>query len=199
MPNININDYSVITEEQFNAMQFDSGVITKNFDPAAPDFSSTTVLCATTGNITVSSVPTIVDLGEDVNNINGSLIELQYLDRWEHTLSFTALDMTAATIKLGLGATKDSETISGGIEVKNYLSKEDFSTDPVWWVGMLVGGGMAYARFSYFLNTAGLSLSTSKSGKGTMQYTLRCYGTIENAALSPVVYGVVAGTTPPSP
>lgn len=61
--------FTVIPQDTFDGLQLDAGVLLKRFDPAkvaAP--ADEDIICATTGGINISCVPTYSDLGEDVDN-----------------------------------------------------------------------------------------------------------------------------------
>lgn len=97
--------YTKISADAFQNMQLDAGVILNTFDPSKPtEPSSENIVCATTGGIKVDCVPTYSDLGEDVDNVPNNMKEFKHLDSWEAKIGFTALDITAETIRLALGA-----------------------------------------------------------------------------------------------
>lgn len=97
--------YTKISADAFQNMQLDAGVILNTFDPSSPvEPSSANIVCATTGGIKVDCVPTYSDLGEDVDNVPNNMKEFKHLDSWEAKIGFTALDITAETIRLALGA-----------------------------------------------------------------------------------------------
>lgn len=188
---INLAEYTTITEQQFSSMQFDSGVILSNFDPTNPtDITGDKILFATSGDISITSGKEIVDLGEDVNNLHGQLKELQYLSNRTNTISFTALNLDAATLAYALGAAKTSRVtgsnVAEQVELKNYLELSDFKD--VWWVGMLIGGGAVAVNLKNALSTDDVSLSTSKDGKGNLSVTLTAFGTIRDLTLVPITY-----------
>ena len=196
MNNININEWSVISEDQFKEMQFDSGVLVKSFDPSNPAIpSSSDILCATTGNLTITCTPTLVDLGEDVNNLHGKLKELQYIDGWQCQIQFTALEITAALLKMSLAAGDSS--ISGGVtkvQPRGYLTGADFRD--VWWIGAKIGGGYAAVKIYNALNTAGLSLTTQKSGKANLAITLEAFSSISAQNVVPTEFYSIPATAP---
>lgn len=166
---INITDWSVITQEDFDAMQFDSGFIVKNFNPASftvPSHSD--IVDITSGNIQYSLSPTLVDLGSDVNNLHGVFKELQYVSQWSGgQLTYTSLRFNTAAYKRNLGAAD----ISGNkVTPRMYLSNDDFEN--IAWVGKLVGGGLAAIVLKNALSTNGISITTSKDGKGTNSVTM---------------------------
>lgn len=188
---INLAEYTTITEQQFSSMQFDSGVILSNFDPTNPtDITGDKILFATTGDISITSGKEIVDLGEDVNNLHGQLKELQYLSNRTNTVSFTALNLDAATLAYALGAAKTSRVtgsnVAEQVELKNFLELSDFKD--VWWVGMLIGGGVVAVNLKNALSTDDVALSTSKDGKGNLSVTLTAFGTIRDLTLVPITY-----------
>jgi hypothetical protein len=79
--------FTVIPKNTFDGLQLDAGVLLKRFDPvtgAAP--ADEDIICATTGGINPTCVPTYSDLGEDVDNCPVNMRELKNLDSWECTL-----------------------------------------------------------------------------------------------------------------
>ena len=103
--------FTVIPQDTFDGLQLDAGVLLKKFDPAkvaAP--ADEDIICATTGGINISCVPTYSDLGEDVDNCPVNTKELKHLDGWECKMSFTALGTSPENIKLALGAATVSTT-----------------------------------------------------------------------------------------
>ena len=96
--------FTVIPQDTFDGLQLDAGVLLKKFDPAkvaAP--ADEDIICATTGGINISCVPTYSDLGEDVDNCPVNTKELKHLDGWGCKMSFTALGTSPENIKLALG------------------------------------------------------------------------------------------------
>lgn len=166
---INITDWSVITQDDFSEMQFDSGFIVKNFDPTtftAPTHAN--IVDITSGNISFSLSPTLVDLGSDVNNLHGVFKELQYLSQWSGAqLTYTSLGFSPAKYKRNLGAA----VITGNkVTPRMYLDNNDFEN--IAWVGKLIGGGFAAIVLKNAISTGGVSISTSKDGKGTTSVTM---------------------------
>ena len=95
--------FTVIPQDTFEGMQLDAGVLLKKFDPAKPAKpADEDIICATTGGINVTCVPTFSDLGEDVDNCPANMKELKHLDSWECKMSFTSLGTSAENIRLSL-------------------------------------------------------------------------------------------------
>lgn len=103
--------FTVIPQDTFAGLQLDAGVLLKKFTPATPAApADEDIICATTGGINATCVPTYSDLGEDVDNCPVNMKELKHLDSWECKLSFTSLGLSANAIKLALGAADISAT-----------------------------------------------------------------------------------------
>lgn len=179
--------FTVIPQATFEEMQMDAGVLLNTFDPstpAAPDDSD--IICATTGGITATCVPTFSDLGEDVDNCPVNMMELKHLDGWECTLGFTSLGVSPANIKLALGCADVDSTDTSKVVPRRDLDQDDF-TD-VWWVGDRADGGFVAIQLKNALSTGGFSLTTSKAGKGQVAVTLTGHVSIESQDVVPMVF-----------
>lgn len=97
--------FNVIPQSTFDELQTEAGVLLSSFNPASPSApADADIICATTGGINVSCVPTYSDYGEDVDNCPNNMKELKHLDGWECKISTTCLGTSASLIKLSLGA-----------------------------------------------------------------------------------------------
>ena len=161
--------FTVIPQSTFEEMQMDAGVLLKTFDPANPTVTDENIVCATTGGISASCVPTYSDLGEDVDNCPVNMKELKHLDSWLCSLGFTGLGISPENIRLALGAA-DITVTSGKITPRKDVESGDF-TD-IWWVGDRVDGGFVAIKLKNALSTEGFSLTTTKAGKGQVATTL---------------------------
>ena len=97
--------FTAIPKDTFDQLQLDAGVLLKTFNPAsisAPQDGD--IICATTGGINATCVPTFSDLGEDVDNCPVNTKELKHLDSQECKMSFTALSTSPDNIKMALGS-----------------------------------------------------------------------------------------------
>ena len=156
--------FTVIPQDTFEGLQLDAGVLLKTFDPetgAAPKDED--IICATTGGINPSCVPTYSDFAEDVDNAPTNLMEFKHLDGWECKFGFTSLGTSAESIRLALGAA-DIDPTTGKITPRRNVKLTDFSD--IWWVGDRADGGMVAIRLINALSTGGFSLQTTKNGKG---------------------------------
>lgn len=178
--------FTVIPQNTFESLQLDAGVILKRFNPANPIApADEDIVCATTGGINVSCVPTYSDLGEDVDNCPVNMKELKHLDSWECKFGFTSLGTSAEGIRLALGAA-DINATSGAIVPRRDLKQSDF-TD-LWWVGDRADGGLVAVQLKNALSTAGFTLQTTKSGKGTTSVELTGHVSIDAQEEMPMVF-----------
>ena len=163
--------FTVIPQNTFQELQLDAGVLLRNFDPetaAAP--ADEDIICATTGGINVSCVPTYSDMGADVDNAPVNMMELKNLDSWACSMAFTSLGTSPESIKMALGAADVDSSNGAKIIPRRSLEQTDFSD--VWWVGDRADGGLVAVRLMNALSTGGFTLQTTKNGKGQVSVTL---------------------------
>lgn len=176
--------FTVIPQDTFSGLQLDAGVLLKKFSPesvVAPDDAD--IICATTGGINATCVPTYSDLGEDVDNCPVNMKELKHLDSWECKMSFTSLGTSAEGIKLALGA---ADVAGNQITPRRDLAQTDFSD--IWWVGDRADGGCVAIQIKNALSTGGFSLQTTKSGKGQISVELTGHVSINAQDTMPMVF-----------
>ena len=183
--------FSVISQDAFDEFQVDAGVLLKSFDPESPELVDGDIICATTGGINPTCVPTYSDMGEDVDNCPVGMLELKKLDGWECTLGFTALNTTPEVIRMALGAA-DIEVSSSKITPRRDLKDTDFAD--IWWVGDRTDGGLVAIRLINALSTSGFSLQTTKNGKGQIAVTLMGHVSINEQDVVPMEFYVQEGT-----
>lgn len=183
--------FSVISQEAFDEFQVDAGILLKTFDPESPELVDSNIICATTGGINPTCVPTYSDMGEDVDNVPIGMKELMHLDGWETTLGFTALNTTPEVIRMSLGAA-DIDAESGKIIPRRDLKDTDFAD--IWWVGDRTDGGLVAIRLINALSTSGFSLQTTKNGKGQIAVTLAGHVSIATQDVVPMEFYVQEGT-----
>ena len=186
--------FTVISENAFNELQMDAGVLLNRFDPANPVApEDEDIVSATTGGITVSCVPQYSDFFEDVDNAPNNTKEGKHLDGWDCKLSTTALGTTPEAIRLSLGAADIDGTDTSKIVPRSSVKGTDFQD--LWWVGDKADGGMVAVQIKNALSTSGFSLKTNKNGKGNL--TLELTGHVSISALNevPMVFYSTEGTT----
>lgn len=172
--------FTRISEDAFNSLQVEAGVILTTFDPYHPYRTpeSDEILATTTGGVSPSCVADSQDYGSDVDNVPNNMMELKQITGYTCSLSFTSIKFNAANTKWALGAA-DITTLSNGvkkIKPRKELKLSDFQT--IWWVGDKADGGAYAIKIYNALSTAGLSIKTSKNGKGTMTQTITAHTSV---------------------
>lgn len=176
--------FTRIPQNTFQGLQLDAGVLLYHFDPEHPDVKEEDIICPTTGGINAKCAPTYSDFGEDVDNCPTNTMELKHLDGWNCGLSFTSLGTTPESIRLALGAAD----LVGKTKIvpRRDLKQSDFRD--VWWVGDRADGGMVATRLINALSTAGLSLQTTKNGKGQVSVELTGHVSIKSQDTMPMEF-----------
>jgi hypothetical protein len=183
--------FTVVKQSTFEELQLEAGILLKKFDPTTAKFDDTDIICATSGGIQVNCKPTYSDLGEDVDNCPTNTKEMKQLDSWETTMGFTALNITVDTIAMALGVA-DIDTSTGKVTPRADLKQTDFSD--IWWVGDRSDGGFGAVKMTNALSTDGLSLQSTKSGKGQLSVTLTGHVSIDAQETVPMEFYVSEGT-----
>jgi len=182
--------FTKIPRDTFDALQMDAGVLLKSFNPANPVLDENNIICATTGGINPSCVPTYSDFGEDVDNVPNNMMEFKHLDGWECKIATTGLGTSPELIRTALGAADVDET---KVTPRMKIKLTDF-TD-LWWVGDKANGGFVACRLMNALSTGGFSLQTTKNGKGTVALDITGHVSINAQDVVPMEFYSVDGDT----
>lgn len=191
--------FTVIPQNTFEELQLDAGVLLNTFNPAQPAApADSAIICATTGGISASCVPTYSDFAEDVDNAPNNVMEFKHLDGWEAKMSFTSLGTSPANIKLALGAADIDSTNTSKIIPRRDLKQTDFSD--IWWVGDRADGGLVAIKLKNALSTGGFSIQTTKNGKGQVSVELTGHVSISAQNTMPMeFYSIEAEEPDPDP
>lgn len=185
--------FTKIPEDTFTSLQLDAGVLLKRFDPTNPvEPADEDIICATTGGINASCVPTYSDLGEDVDNCPNNMKELKHLDSWECKMSTTSLGVSPELIKMSLGCADIDPVNASKIVPRKDLLQTDFSD--LWWVGDKADGGMVAIRLINALSTGGFTIQTTKNGKGQVSIELTGHVSINAQSVMPMEFYSASGT-----
>lgn len=176
--------FTVIPQSTFDELQMDAGILLSSFNPASPSVSDSDIITATTGGFTVSAKPSFTDMGADVDNCPENCKELKHLDSWAVTVSFTALGTSADKLKLALGCADISD--ANKVIPRADLSQSDFAD--LWWVGDRADGGFVAVKLINALSTDGLSLKTTKNGKGNLSVTLTGHVSLSAQKVVPIEF-----------
>ena len=181
--------FTKVSEDAFDTLQLNAGVLLNNFDPTDPDEpESADIICTTTGGIAVSCVPTYTDFGEDVDNVPNNMMEFKRLDGWECSMSFSNIKFNQDNIAFALGAADKTGTTK--ITPRAELKSSDFSD--LWWVGDRTDGGGVAIKLLNALSTGGFSMQSTKNGKGTMSMTITGHVSIEAQDVVPMEFYIIA-------
>lgn len=183
--------FTKIPQNAFNALQLDAGVLLNTFNPASPAVTDAAIICATTGGITVACTPTYSDFAEDVDNAPVNLKEFKHLDGWECKISTTSLGTSPELIRLALGAA-DITAATSKITPRRDLQQTDFAD--LWWVGDKADGGFVAVKLINGLATGGLSLTTTKNGKGQIALEITGHVSINAQDTMPMEFYSIDGT-----
>ena len=181
--------FTKVSENAFKEIQLEAGLILNKFDPTgATDVVDADIVCATTGGIEIACKPTFTDYGEDIDNVPNNMLEFKEVDGWDCTIAFTALNASAAVIKMALGAADvEGNKIAPRFDMKNG------DTSDVWWVGERADGGFVACCLKNALSTDGLTLKTTKKGKGQLSCTLTGHVSISAQDVVPMEFYVMEG------
>ena len=178
-----------VSESTFKEIQLEAGLILNQFDPASnADVEDSHIVCATTGGIEIACKPQFTDYGEDIDNVPANMLEFKEIDGWDCSIAFTALNVSASVIKLALGAADVS-----GNKITPRFDLATGDTKDIWWVGERADGGFAACRLINALSTEGLTLKTTKKGKGQLSCTLTGHVSIKAQDVVPMEFYVMEG------
>lgn len=183
--------FTKISQTAFDELQVEAGVLLNSFDienPAAP--ASADIVTATTGGITASCIPQYEDWGEDIDNCPINVMETKRITGWDCKLSTTALGTSPTLLRLLLGAAD----ISGSrVTPRRQLRQTDFDGS-LWWVGDRADGGIVAIELKNALSTGGLSVKTTKNGKGQLGLEITGHFSASAQDEVPMVFYVVEGS-----
>ena len=178
-----------VSENTFNEIQMEAGLILNTFDPTgATEVKDEDIVCATTGGIEIACKPTFTDYGEDIDNVPNNMLEFKEIDGWDCSIAFTALNASTSVLKLALCA---ADVADGKITPRNDLTTAD--AKDIWWVGQRKDGGFVACRLMNALATEGLTLKTTKKGKGQISCTLTGHVSITAQDVVPMEFYVQEG------
>lgn len=181
--------FTVVSEDAFDELQLDAGVLLSEFDIANPytEPASEDIIATTSGGINPVCAATYEDLAEDVDNAPNNMLEFKKLSGWDCSMSFSSIKFNAENIRWSLGAA-DSTAGTGYTKItpRRDLKVTDFAD--IWWVGDKANGGAVAIKLINALSTGGLNIQTTKNGKGTNAVTLTGHVSIEDQETMPMEF-----------
>ena len=180
--------FTVVSTDAFDELQVNAGVLLTDFDPENPYVTPTndSIIATTQGGVNPVCKASFEDYGADVDNVPNDMMEFKQLTGWTATMSFTTIKFNAENSKLALGAA-DETALGNGVKVvrpRRDVAQSDFND--VWWVGDKANGGAYAIRLINALSTEGISIQSTKNGKGTMGVTLTGHVSLKNQNLMPM-------------
>lgn len=170
-------------------VQVQAGILLHDFDITDPvEPADNDIVCATTGDITVTCTPETEDWFEDVNNVPNNALEGKRITGWNCEVGLTCLEITEDTLLLGLGAADVGS--DGGIHPRTQYKITDFKS--LYWVGDMVDESKLFVvAMDNTVSTGGLSLTTSKDSKGQLGLTLTPHASLANQEKIPMAFYVL--------
>lgn len=180
-----------VSESTFSEIQLEAGLLLNKFDvTGVQEVVDADIVCATTGGIQITCKPTYTDYGEDIDNVPANMLEFKEIDGYDCSIGFTALNVSAETIKLSLGA---ADIV--GTKITPRMDAKDEDANDIWWVGDRSDGGFVACCLKNALSTDGLTLRTTKKGKGQLSCTLTGHTSITAQDVVPMEFYVQEGAT----
>ena len=184
--------FTKIAQDAFESMQIEAGCVLNKLDVSGTqEVQDADFVCSTSGGIEVSCKPTFTNFFDDVDNAPDNAIEGLEITGWDCTMAFTTNEANIATIKLALGvATNTGNKIAPGFDGIKEAVKD------IWWAGDRKDGGWVACCLKNALSKEGLTLKTTKKGKGQISCTLTGHVTLADPRTCPMEFYVEEGSAP---
>lgn len=159
-----------IPADTFENLAKGAGMITTDFTPSAPSsLSAEKILCATSGGVKLSCVPTIVDHADGIDNAKTGMLEMQEVTSYEATMSFTCKTVSAETLKIAIGLTNTS---GNKITPKHGMVTASNVKD-LWLIIPQTDKKVFAAVLRNSFSTGGLDFQSENEGNGSLNITLK--------------------------
>lgn len=170
-------------------MQVDAGLLVKTFNianPVAP--TDANIVCATSGDFSITCEPETEDFFEDVNNAPNNTMEGKRITGWNCELGITCLEITEDTLVLALGAA--DVDANGAVNPRVQYRLTDFKS--LYWLGDMVDEDKLFViAMDNTVSTGGLSFTSTKNGKGGLELTLTPHASLANMDKVPMAFYVL--------
>lgn len=187
---IDLSAMEKITPEQAGGVQFDTGLLVRNFDLASfrQSILDGQVGVVTKDSFGVSVSRDTVNVLSDLNNIYFDYLEGLVTTKITAQVTFTLASMSAQDLADALG----SADIDGDkITVRYGIRASDFKNIAL--ILPLMDGGFVIAEIPKSYNTGGLSISTSKTSVGGLSCTVTGYKSLADKTVQPInLYRIAA-------
>lgn len=185
-----------IKAEVAKNIQVNAGTLLSKFDVTSPkEPQDADIICATTGDFSITCQPETEDWFEDVNNAPNNTKEGKRITGWTCSLSVTCLDITSDTLKLAMGAYDNTES-GGGItpreQYKVGASDVDSDFKTLYWIGDMVDETKVFVvKLGDTINTAGISFTSTKNGKGQLSLELTPHTSLATPTKVPMEFYIL--------
>lgn len=178
-----------ISADAADKMQVNAGLLLNKFNVENPvEPADEDIVCETTGDFSISCVPTTEDFFADVNNAPTNTKEGKRITGWDCSLGVTALSITEENLILSLGAADVME--DGGVRPRRTYKAEDFKS--LYWIGDMIDDNKLFAIvMDDTVSTGGLSFTSTNNGKGGLALTLMPHSTITNIEKVPMAFYIL--------
>lgn len=168
-----LNGFTVNTAKN---LQLDAGILAKNVEDLE-NFNGTLLdsqkLGATSGGGTLTIVPTMRNLFEDLDGSRGSYVGGNVIDNYEIKLSVTVKEMTKENFHLALSASDETDGLKHTKIKPRLLLKDEDYLDNVCWFGTINGSSEpCIIEIQNVLNTNGFNLTFADKDKGSLALEL---------------------------
>lgn len=186
--------FTKIPEDTFRKLQLNSGVLATTFVPETGAFETAGIIGATTGNLTFSAVPQLIDNADGINNAPRNMMELMDIDYWDVNMSGAFITVDANV----LGLLLPSSVVNGVFTPAGELETSHFRE--LWWIGDYsditddTNGGYAAIHMLNVLNTGGFRLQTADKGKGQFAFAFKAHYSLSDQSKIPFEVYLKAGT-----
>lgn len=182
-----LNGFTVNTAKN---LQLDAGILAKNVEDLE-NFNGTLLdsqkLGATSGGGTLTIVPTMRNLFEDLDGSRGSYVGGNVIDNYEIKLTVTVKEMTKENFKLALSASDETEGLKHTkIKPRLMLNDDDYLQN-VCWFGRINGSNEpCIIEIQNVLNVNGFNFTFADKDKGGLELELSANFKLENPEDVPV-------------
>ena len=170
-------------------MQVDAGILLNTFDVTTPvEPADADIICATSGDFSITCQPETEDFFEDVNNAPNNTMEGKRITGWNCGLTVNCLEAKEETLVLALGAADVGA--DGGINPRVQYRVSDFKG--LYWIGDMVDEDKVLCVvMDHTVSTDGLALTTTKNGKGQIALTLTPHASLANMDKVPMAFYIL--------
>lgn len=176
-------EYTKIPEDAFEKLAVNAGILVDEFDPETRKIGKQ--LGASTGGINVTCVPSLTDMGEDIDNCPQNTAELTNVESYKCKLSGTMVTADKETLARFIGP---ADVTGTRIVPRMRLTIADFKE--LWYICDYGEGGFIAVHMLRALSTAGLSIQSSDKNKAQFAFEFTGYSSIADQDTVPMEFYV---------